>query len=717
MTPSPDSPSRRFLSRIGVGFHYLALACLLAALAIIVFGGFELRLFFLYVGMTRLKNSLQLALLLTLLGWILAPSFPWRSLPAARAARGCGAIWRRLSASGTGRVVLVCALLVLGAHLFMRARQVLLAAQADHLMAMGRHLDAAEIYERAGYKYTLEPARYAENQAHCLYAGSRFEKAVAKLKPRFDEGQSLTRKGYLALWRSLAELGRYEEAAQVVRAAIGAYPSMGARGAEALAIYERRVSSNPGSRVTVRLTFRAPAGAPGPFWVSGNWSADGRPSEVYGWSPLALERGEQGTWSIEVRLSPLQDFPYAAVVTDSAEPLHTPALAWGLFWVSADRSATRADVTLQALVPAIFSARAAAARAEGRDGRGRVLALWPDGGSWFILNLYAHLGYLPNLSNLLRRGARMEMLSTKPPFTSTAYLRMVQLDPGAVDAATPSAIEAALIQVKGIPFLDWLIPDSTVTEHDAAEDSIFSILARQGRSAANLVFNDRNLSALNDLTTNHGERLEPEDDDSPHSAGGVLGRRARIVRDILGVDSQAEPERFELLASEGTFLGCVTNTENKAEIGLQTWVEERPDFMLLRFPAVDILSHRYYNRLEESPTLNVVQEAYRQLDGIVARFVPLLDQDDTLILVSDHGIFGPLFHHSACLLVAQGPGFEEGSAHPTIPIGHFPCVVLSRFGIRAGSERLSAATAALLYGGGDGIRADRSGGGGKAGAL
>ena len=87
-----------------------------------------------------------------------------------------------------------------------------------------------------------------------------------------------------------------------------------------------------------------------------------------------------------------------------------------------------------------------------------------------------------------------------------------------------------------------------------------------------------------------------------------------------------------------------------------------------------------------------------QVDGILGEFTAELDGDDTLILVSDHGIWGTLHHDPSCILVLDGPGIEPGGVFGTIPIGHFPSVVLSRFGIETGSDRLTDEERRLFYG-------------------
>ena len=50
------------------------------------------------------------------------------------------------------------------------------------------------------------------------------------------------------------------------------------------------------------------------------------------------------------------------------------------------------------------------------------------------------------------------------------------------------------------------------------------------------------------------------------------------------------------------------NTHKKTELGLRLWDGVDPDFMLLRFPAVDIMSHKYFATVRDEPEFNPMVE-------------------------------------------------------------------------------------------------------------
>jgi hypothetical protein len=365
-----------------------------------------------------------------------------------------------------------------------------------------------------------------------------------------------------------------------------------------------------------------------------------------------------------------------------------------LFWVPAGRAERSLDVQLQPLAP-LPTPAPVAVRAKPADGRTRVIALWPDCGSWFIANLYAHQGVLPNFTRMLGAGSRLEMISTTPPFTSTAYLRMVEMKPGMQDSSQRSAWEILLLQLKGLPILDGLIPYSEVAAESRERRTIFSVLAERGFDAINLVFGDKYISAANDLAAPDGKQLEHEEDEA--GVDGVSFSEEELLSHVLRIDPAREPERARRLLEDDFFLRCAGNSQEKVDYGLKTWAELDPDFMLLRLPAIDWMSHRRFSTIEESPALNVMQETYRHLDHLLGQVGAVLDADDTLILGADHGIYGTLHHHASCVLVVEGPGISAGAEFGTIPIGWFPCVVLSRFGIDEGSDRLNEEIADFLY--------------------
>ena len=54
--------------------------------------------------------------------------------------------------------------------------------------------------------------------------------------------------------------------------------------------------------------------------------------------------------------------------------------------------------------------------------------------------------------------------------------------------------------------------------------------------------------------------------------------------------------------------------------------------MLLRFPAVDIMSHKYFATVRDDPEFNPMVEVYRHFDAMLGELITELDEDDTLIM-------------------------------------------------------------------------------------
>ena len=678
--------------RLLAGFaHGLAWCAALVLLLTVLGGGIQFRVLGIELRSTGYLRPLVLFAALTAIGLAIDARGGLAATATGRTARALGRLWRATGRRVGGRVADVALVALVLFHGWKRVDQHLLRAEAAELERAADYAGAAERYREARSWMCWIDADLVSDEGACLYKAGRFEESVAVLQPRFEAGEALSDWGYRGLWKSLGELGRHDEAIAVVRHAMSVFAHLGTEGTGTLALLERaaHAAGKPPGRVRFVLDPALAQGAEA-LWLSGNWTDGGRPSEVHGWEPVPLSRGAEG-WTMEVELALSQELPYVALVRDTPEPFATPALAWAQFWVPVpEDGASAAPLEVELLrAPEPRGVPAPVARTGAADGRRRTLVVWPDCGSWFALNLYAHAGYLPNAARLLRGGARFEMLSTHPPFTSTAYVRMVEMAPGGGAESSYSKLDVVLLQLKGLPWIDGLVPDSIV--HAGDRRTIFDVLGEHGHSSANLVFSDDYLMAAGDEGGGHvHEPGEIGDDALPAEV---------VMRECLGFDPTDDPERAAAIADEAYFLYCTQNTEEKAERGLSVWRENAADFLLLRFPAVDLVSHAYWSTIADEPLQGPILETYRHLDRLLGELAAELDADDTLILVSDHGIYSTLHHHRSCVLVMEGPGLAPGSAFGTIPIGHFPCAVLSRFGIEEGKERLTAEELEVFYGG------------------
>jgi predicted AlkP superfamily phosphohydrolase/phosphomutase len=92
---------------------------------------------------------------------------------------------------------------------------------------------------------------------------------------------------------------------------------------------------------------------------------------------------------------------------------------------------------------------------------------------------------------------------------------------------------------------------------------------------------------------------------------------------------------------------------------------ENPDFAMMVFNGTDTISHAMWKFMDQSHPLHdpskfekygtAIRDYYKHVDGLLANVVNSLDDDSTLIIMSDHG-FGPFhkFIHVNNWLIKQG---------------------------------------------------------------
>ena len=630
--------------------HSVALVAGALALEIALFGGLRFEVGDTLVSATTLLNPLVGFFTLTLLGVALVPRLGLGPAPLWWALRWLGV---RSHKNRAAAGVLLVALAVQGS---LRVQQLRHLDAADWAFARGLNDKAAMHFEKA--ELLLDPlrSRWRGRRADALFRAGRFEDSIAQVQPYFARGGWLERRGYRSLWRSYAALGRLPDAEKAMERAKTKHPGMARECDGALAELRRMMESGSREPRAVRLTFKPPSRLEGPLYVAGNWNADGGQSEIAGWNGEPMRTSDDGvTWTSELRLRPADVFQYVALVFEDESTLSAPAIGMAQLWVRPGTAPIGAAVTPLSKP----DAPAPAQRREGSDGTKRVIALWPDAGAWHFVNPFARRGLLPNLGRMLSDGARAELTSTDPAYTSMAYWEMTRLDP-------------------------------SVGRQTGEGRSVFRVLDAEKRPSANLIFSDPYMTADNDLRMGDGTKINVDWSLPPGRDATIPEPRARsIMKDVLGVAADGSPraaaileERYFLLAAEGN--------EEKARIGLSVWRDQTPHFMLLRFPNLDKISHRFFPKVETSPEHNMLIEGYRHFDAIVGRFVAELDQDDTLIVVSDHAIRAVFAHDRGCLFIADGGGVAPGANLGTLPLAALPAMALARLGSSAGSERLSA---------------------------
>ncbi len=319
--------------------------------------------------------------------------------------------------------------------------------------------------------------------------------------------------------------------------------------------------------------------------------------------------------------------------------------ASGAVW---PRAGTETPVTIAPRTPA--AASTFLARQEPGDGRRRVFVILPDCGDWRLVQYLRERGDLPVLDHLVHSGTRGVLVS-KPPFTAAAMRSLVHPhSQGRVGMF--SVLYALGEELKGLSSvttnpagaLAWLLPE---------EEDLFASIGAGSRQAANLLFAHGALSGgANAVIT------------GPAGAQRQLGN-LRVQRPLSTVEKQRHPalaaiaeDRRELVERIAAELDTATTLAGDGEV----------DLLLLRIEALDLITHGFYSELAESRQDDgegVLASAYRYLDERLGELHAALDQDDVLIVLSDHGIRTAMQHDVHALFVMAGGGIPVGRSPGT----------------------------------------------------
>ncbi len=389
-----------------------------------------------------------------------------------------------------------------------------------------------------------------------------------------------------------------------------------------------------GSDAPGTLAFTAADAPPGAtLWVS---APDDAPRD----SPfVAVPRSAAGAWRV-ARVPSEQ--PARWVLRDA----DGHALGSGTLQPHAGRTRAIEMWTGPARAPATTALR----RLPG-DGTRRVALVLLDCGDWRISQYLLARGELPVLDALLASGHRA-VLDSDPPLTAAALEALVW----PTRSARPSFIGwvhrlglelAGLSSIGDNPFapLAWLLPEVP---------GLFDVVGAGERRAVNLLFAHGGIAAgrHGEVTGPHGETHQAE-----------LGAAARD----LDADERA---RFPTLASvrrerDAIHLRTIAAEFDSAEAVMRA---RDVDLLMLRIEALDILTHAHFAQAArdgQDDGEGLLFEVYRYIDARLGALHDVLDEDDVLIVMSDHGIRTSMEHSRDAIFVAVGAGIAPGRSDGT----------------------------------------------------
>jgi hypothetical protein len=300
------------------------------------------------------------------------------------------------------------------------------------------------------------------------------------------------------------------------------------------------------------------------------------------------------------------------------------------------------------------------------DGRRRVVVLLPDCQDWRIVQYLRARGELPVISALLESGYRA-VLESDPPLTAAAMEALVwpsrRSGTSFVGLLHQIGVELAGLSSVGdnpLGALRWVLPE---------EASLFDVVGAGEHRAANLLFSHGGIQA-----GRHGELTGPH------------GRRRRTpvatsARDLTPAERDDWPALTGLPERDAVHVRTIAAELDAAE---ELARDRRIDLVMLRIEPLDILTHAHFAqavRDGQDDGEGLLFSVYRYIDARIESVYERLDEDDVLIVMSDHGIRTSMEHSQDAIFVAAGGDVPAGRAEGRPSLRGVPRVVADLLGV------------------------------------
>lgn len=341
------------------------------------------------------------------------------------------------------------------------------------------------------------------------------------------------------------------------------------------------------------------------------------------------------------------------VAADARSPAH-----------AAEPTAAKADRL--AFEPAAGAPRAAGpSRRRPADGRRRVIAILPDCGDWRLVQYMRARGELPFHERLLSTGYRA-VLESRPAFTAAALQSLVW--PAAPRARTTLdwihdlGLELAGLEAIGSNPLEWL------AEVLPERPNLFETLGAADRVTANMLLAHGRIEA-----GRHAELVGPHGD-----------HRSLAAQAAYRPFSASERKRFPDLDHDPDTRRLNETIAAEMDAAEQIVRAGEVDFLFLRLEALDLITHSHYGALDgrgQDDGRGPLLDSYRYIDARLEALDALLDRDDWLVYLSDHGIRSSMQHEEDAIFAVLGEGVPASRAPGTPALRGIPRTFATMFGV------------------------------------
>jgi Tfp pilus assembly protein PilF/arylsulfatase A-like enzyme len=290
--------------------------------------------------------------------------------------------------------------------------------------------------------------------------------------------------------------------------------------------------------------------------------------------------------------------------------------------------------------------------------RGRVIVLGLDGVDPDVVELLVSEDKLPNFAKLRQAGAHARLLSSRPLLSPILWTTIATGKPPEQHAITDFAtvnektgerlpVTSQMRRVKAlwnvlsdvgrkVGVVGWWAtwPAENVNGTIVSDHTAYHFLFREGQTGAK-----------NPIGTVHPPELQE-----------VVDRMVRRPTSLTASDlapfvnlSEEEVEQpFAFDDPLGHFKWALATAESYRDIGLYIWEHQEPDALMVYIEGVDSSSHLFGHLFradglagelaaQQQRYGGTVEAMYRYVDRIVGEYMQAMDDETTLIVLSDHG--------------------------------------------------------------------------------
>jgi len=277
----------------------------------------------------------------------------------------------------------------------------------------------------------------------------------------------------------------------------------------------------------------------------------------------------------------------------------------------------------------------------------RILVIGIDGGTFDLIQPWAEAGDLPNLTFLMSEGVHTPLESTRPPVTSPAWPTFATgMNPGkhgVFDFIRPiRQIQESSGGGKARTGQFELVNATSIRT-----PTLWQILSQAGRRVG--VMNVpvtyppapvNGFVVAGMLSPMEGDFTYPADLFDRYADSIPPYRIAPRVQYKEGNEAEFREDLLDLV-------------ERRGQYALKLMADHPNDFLMFHFQATDVAQHALWKLVDpthprhdpqaDARSGHILKQLYRRIDSYIGQMLNRLEEDTTVIVMSDHG-FGPLHY-------------------------------------------------------------------------